>query len=385
MNTRGRRVLGTVFLIVMLVLPVCSTHAFAHGPDRPPHQIADLGAFAFEGGGTITNLRMSYVTWGTLGPDKDNAILFMHGFAANHHLADHLIGPGKPLDTDKYFIICTDSLGSTQTGFEHSTSPTSSGLKMDFPAYNLRDMVHAEYKLLTEGLGLSHVVAVTGISSGASKTLQFAVSYPEFADGVIAIVGGELWTSQAFLLGMQRLSSIEACDGWEGGNYEVNPRECVGPALWPVFFMLYSREWWNENITSAEAFQRWKEYWYTTVVGVQDTRDLYLVTKALWRSRLADTPGFDGDLVAALKSIKAKTLFIVSPADQTLTPEGIEIQRRAIPGSRVVSIDSSAGHMICCGEDPEATWLLGQAIRGLLRGLAEGEAGVGLQPVRTKP
>ena len=54
----------------------------------------------------------------------------LHGFAANHHWADHLIGPGKPLDTDKYFVICPDELGSPQTTFEHSTSPTNSGLKM---------------------------------------------------------------------------------------------------------------------------------------------------------------------------------------------------------------------------------------------------------------
>ena len=67
----------------------------------------------------------------------------MHGFGGNHHLFDHLIGPGRPLDTDKYFIICPDALGATQTTFEHSTSPTNSGLKMKFPSYNRRDMVKA--------------------------------------------------------------------------------------------------------------------------------------------------------------------------------------------------------------------------------------------------
>src|SRR5215813_14938026 len=82
--------------LVTLVSPVS-----AHWPHQPEHQIADLGAFELEGGGVI-NLKMSYVTHGRLNPEKDNAILLQHGFGANHHAFDHLIGPGRPLDTDKY-------------------------------------------------------------------------------------------------------------------------------------------------------------------------------------------------------------------------------------------------------------------------------------------
>ena len=121
--------------------------AWAHWPDQAPHQIANLGEFRFEGGGVIPNLKLSYVTHGKLNAAKDNAILFMHGFGLNHHQVDHLIGPGQPLDSEKYFIICPDQLGNSQTTFEHSTSPTNSGLKMAFPPYNLRDRVKAEYLL----------------------------------------------------------------------------------------------------------------------------------------------------------------------------------------------------------------------------------------------
>jgi homoserine O-acetyltransferase len=135
---------------------------FAHWPDQAPHQIAHLSELRLEGGGVIHDLKMSYVTHGKLNAAKDNAVLFMHGWALNHHQMDHLIGPGKPFDTDKYFIICTDELGNSQTTFEHSTSPTNSGLKMKFPAYNGRDKVKAEYKLITEALGIPRLLAVTG-------------------------------------------------------------------------------------------------------------------------------------------------------------------------------------------------------------------------------
>src|SRR4029453_7893541 len=140
---------------------------------------------------------------------------------------DHLIGPGRPLDTDKYFIICSDSLGNTHTTFEHSTSPTNSGLKMAFPAYNLRDRVKAEHKLVTEGLGIRRLLAVTGISKGAEHSVQFGISYPEFMDGIFPSPGGALWRSQGFFFMPLIASTIGSCAGWNGGNYDDNPRECA--------------------------------------------------------------------------------------------------------------------------------------------------------------
>jgi homoserine O-acetyltransferase len=231
MRTSIRLIQGPIAAAVAALLLSSAPLALAHWPDQPPHQFADLGEFDFEGGGKIPNLRMSYVTHGTLNAAKDNAILFMHGFGLNHHQADHLIGPGKPLDTDKYFIICTDELGNTQTTFEHSGAPTNSGLKANFPPYNLRDRVKAEHLLVTRALGISRLLAVTGMSAGAIASLQFAVNYREFMDGVFPIVGGAQLTSQGFFFGSLMASILESCPEWNGGNYKQNPRQCAANAL----------------------------------------------------------------------------------------------------------------------------------------------------------
>lgn len=225
------KALWKTFLVLVGSSLVNFSLVFAHGPDQPPHKIVDLGKLVLEGGGAIKNLRMSYVTHGKLNEAKDNAVLFRHGFGDNYHGWDFLIGSGKSLNTDKYFIITSDTFGSTQTSFEHSTSPTNSGLKMNFPAYNVRDMVNAEYKLIKEGLGINHLRAVTGLSMGAFKALQFAISYPDFKDGVILTVGGALWTTQGMYYHAQLQSIVENCEGWKGGNYEANPRECAATAL----------------------------------------------------------------------------------------------------------------------------------------------------------
>ena len=294
----------------------------------------------------------------------------MHGFGLNHHQVDHLIGPGRPLDTDKYFIICTDSLGNTQTTFEHSTSPSNSGLKMGFPAYNGRDRVKAEYKLVTEALGIPHLLAVTGISKGAEESVQFAVSYPDFMDGIFPIVGGALWGTQGFFFGSLMVSSIASCKGWDGGNYDENPKQCATNALSVLIPYFYTREWWDQYIDKPEAYTKWRNTWGDYYLDIQDARDLYYSAMANVRGWVGDTPGFSGDVDAALGSIKAKTLFIYSPSDQFYLPHHIETQVKAIPNARAVSIDSVAGHLICCNADPQATRVMGEAIGGFLQELS---------------
>ena len=100
-ETAMKIMLGVCSVFIALVLADAPA-AFAHWPDQVPHQIAQLGEFKLEGGGVLEDLKMSFVTHGKLNAAKDNAILFQHGFALNHHQFDHMIGPGRPLDTDKY-------------------------------------------------------------------------------------------------------------------------------------------------------------------------------------------------------------------------------------------------------------------------------------------
>ena len=355
-------------------LAVLLAHApalFAHWPDQAPHQIANLGEFRFEAGGVIPNLRMSYVTHGKLNAAKDNAVLFIHGFGLNHHQFDHLIGPGKPFNTDKYFVICPDALGNTQTTFEHSTSPTNSGLKMNFPPFNTRDMVNAIYKLLTQGLGIRHLLASTGMSWGGWQSVQLAVSYPDFADGIVPISGSALWGTNGFLRGPLMLSIIESCAGWNGGNYSENPKECAGNSISQMIHYFYSREWWQRYVDTPEAYTRWRIAWGDYYIDIQDARDLYYHIRAPGRGWVGDTPGFNNDVMAALRSIKARALFITSSYDTFYLPEQVETQVKAIPNARVISIDSIAGHMICCSADPQATRAMGEAIRGFLLELSE--------------
>ena len=344
----------------------------AHWPGQPEHQIAHLGDFTLERGGVIQDLKISYVTHGKLNAAKDNAILFMHGFGNNHHHFDHLIGPGRPFDTDQYFIICPDLLGSTQTTFQHSTSASNSGLKMKFPFYNGRDVVNANHKLITEVLGIPHLLAATGYARGGGLTLQLAVSYPDFADGILVVSGGAIWGT-TILFRLQMLASlIEACDGWQDGNYDENPKRCMSNAMSALIPYMYTPDWWVQYVDTPEAYTHWRNTLGQYFLDIQDARDIYYLLKS-GGGGIGGTPGFNGDLIAALRSIKANTLFIGNPRDQVLLPQNIETQVKAIPRARAVWIDSVAGHNACCNADPQATRLVGEAIRSFLLELqAEG-------------
>jgi len=350
----------------MVVLLGSMDPALAHWPDQPPHQWAHLGDFALERGGVIQDLKISYVTHGKLNAAKDNAVLFMHAFGMNHHQADHLIGPGRPIDTDKYFVICPDLLGNTQTTFEHSTSPTNSGLKMKFPFYNGRDVVNSTYKLVKEVLSIEHLYAVAGIARGGTLSMQLAVSYPAFVDGVLVISGGARWGTTALFRLPMLISLIESCYGWQGGNYDENPTRCMTNAMSFLTPYVYTTQWWTQNVDTPEAFTKWRSTWGAYFIDIQDARDIYYLLKSGGHGSLRDTPGFNGNLNAALASIRAKTLFIASPQDDELVPAHIEGQVKTIPDARVVWIESIAGHSVCCNADPQGTRLLGEAIREFL-------------------
>jgi homoserine O-acetyltransferase len=147
-------------------------------PNQPPHQLYKIGDFNLERGEVIKNFAISYVTHGTLNAKKSNAILMVAAISGNHHRLDFLIGPGKPLDTNKFFIICTDAIGN---GLTTSPSNLTARPHIKFPKFLIRDMITSQ-KLLLDHLGISHVVAVIGPSMGGMQTPQWGVSYPEMMD-----------------------------------------------------------------------------------------------------------------------------------------------------------------------------------------------------------
>jgi len=300
-----------------LAAALAATPALAHSPSQPPHQSHKIGDLQLESGETIKDFAISYVTHGKLNEKKSNAILMVTAISGNHHRLDFLIGPGKALDTDKYFIICTDAIGNGLT-----TSPSNSAAqpRMKFPKFLIRDMVTSQKKLM-EHLGIGRVVAVIGPSMGGMQVLQWGVSHPDFIDSLVSqvpLARTPAWT--VTVLEATR-KAIMLDPAWKNGDYAEPPEQ--GIRLWRDilnFLAARSPEVSRDQFPNQMDILPFLQAQETALIKAFDANDWIYQTWAYDRHDVGTTPGMNGDTVKALRAIKAKTLIMTGTKD-LLNPE----------------------------------------------------------------
>jgi homoserine O-acetyltransferase len=182
-------------------------------------------------GGILQEVVVAYETYGHLSANGDNVILLNHALTGDSHPASHnqhdekgwwepLVGSGRPLDTDKFYIICANVLGGCQgtTGPASPNPDTGLPYGMDFPEITLLDMVHVQKRLL-ELLGIDHVKLILGGSMGGMQALEWAVAYPDFMDRVMVIAAPGYASSQSIAYNKVGRQAIILDPDWLGGNY----------------------------------------------------------------------------------------------------------------------------------------------------------------------
>lgn len=177
--------------------------------------------FTFNSGEKLKDLRIHYYT---LGDRSKPAVLLLHGTnqpikaLLAQGFAGELFGPGQALDSSKYFIIMPESIGSGKS------SKPSDGLRMTFPQYDYDDMVTAQYRLLKEGLGISHLRLVMGYSMGGMQTWLWGEKYPSMMDALVPMasqpneLSGRNWMMRRMLI-----ETVKADPAWAQGNYQQQP------------------------------------------------------------------------------------------------------------------------------------------------------------------
>lgn len=177
--------------------------------------------FRFHDGSVLPVLRQHYTT---LGDPKNPAVLVLHGTGGTGNgmlgasFGGELFGPGQPLDAARYFIILPDSIGAGKS------SKPSDGLRMKFPRYNYDDMVAAQHRLLTEGLGVRHLRLVIGNSMGGMMSWTWAESFPGFMDAAAPLASQPTaMAARNWMLRRMMIETIKADPQWKGGDYTVQP------------------------------------------------------------------------------------------------------------------------------------------------------------------
>ena len=172
-----------------------------------------MGNFKLVNGESIYKCKVGYRTFGTLNADKSNAVLYPSWFGGKSESLANLIGPGKVVESDKYFVIAVDALGN---GVSSSPSNCEYQSNKNFPEITIKDMVNSQYRLLTEHLGIKKLHGMIGGSMGGMQVFEWIVSYPEFMEKAIAYVGSAKITSFDILLWQSELNAIE--EGWKGSQ-----------------------------------------------------------------------------------------------------------------------------------------------------------------------
>jgi homoserine O-acetyltransferase/O-succinyltransferase len=346
--------------------------AAAHTPQQPPHQLYGEGDLKLESGEAIKDFSISYVTHGTLNAKKSNAILMVTAVSGNHHRLDFMIGPGKALDPDKYFIICTDAISNGLT-----TSPSNSKLqpRMSFPKFTIRDMVESQYRLVREKLGIEHLVAVIGPSMGGMQTLQWGVSHPDMMDALVAIVPLAKtpgWTVAVLEASRKAIMNDPA---WKDGNYDTPPEK--GVRLWrDILNLLAARtpDMYSAQFKNGMDALPWMEAQETAVMKAFDADDWIYQTWAYERHDVGTTPGFNGDTAKAMASIKARTLILTGTKD-LLNPE-FEVKEtgKNIADVKMMTISPGTvtGHASAGGAGAADVEFLNRETAAFLDGVTEG-------------
>ena len=197
-----------------------------------------------ECGKSLGPIDVAYETYGKQDATGDNVILICHALSGNAHVAgmnnaedrkpgwwDNMVGPGKGIDTDKYFVICSNFLGgcSGTTGPSSINPDTGKPYGLDFPIITIADMVRVQ-KLLLDKLGIRKLLAVIGGSIGGMQVLQWAIEYPDFVRAAIPIATTSHLSSQSIAFDAVGRSAILADPDFAKGQYNKQPAEGLGIA-----------------------------------------------------------------------------------------------------------------------------------------------------------
>lgn len=344
----------------------------ASGPVSIRHEFV-LKNFKTESGAVLPEAKVVYGTYGTLNAAHDNVVLLPSHYMAKYKGYEWIIGPGKALDPGKLFLVSTELFGNGSSSSPSNTPEPFHGPR--FPVMTIRDNVEAVHHLLVDELHVKHLQAVVGFSMGAEQAFQWAVSYPDYMNRIVATSG----TARCWPHGIMRLegqiAAITADPTFNNGNYKEEPLKGLSAfgTVWGAW--LYSQEWWRDElwktnakpgITLDDVMNRFRN----NFIKDGDANDIILQARTWEKHDVGTTPGFNGDTKKALASIKVPVLYMPSATDLYFPVGDARYESQFISKVTLMPIPSLWGHPAGAAASPEDAKFLNENIGKFLRGEA---------------
>jgi homoserine O-acetyltransferase/O-succinyltransferase len=338
-------------------------------PETPERHEFVITNFHTESGITLPEAHVVYGTYGHLNAAKNNAVLLPSHYMATFRGYEWLIGPGRVFDTSRDFLVATELFGNGRSSSPSNTPEPYHGPR--FPVMTIRDNVEAVHRLLTEDLKVTHLRAVVGFSMGAQQAFQWAVSYPTFADRIVATSGTAKTYPHGFVRLEGQISAITADAAFQGGDYAAPPTKGLSAfgMVWAAW--LYSQEWWRRelwrtNSPAGTTFEQVVDRFRTRFIPGADANDIILQMRTWERHDVGTTPAFGGDVERALRFIKVPLLYMPSETDLYFPIGDARYEAAFIPGVSLTPIPSLWGHTAGAASNPADAKFLNEAISRFL-------------------
>ena len=307
--------------------------------------------FRLQSGETLPEVTIAYVTRGTLAPDGRNAILVTHGYTSGPRMImpgvassegawSTLVGPGAPIDTNRYFVVCSNVLGSSfgSTNARSTDPRTGKPYGSHFPAISMADIVTAQRRLM-EHLGVTHLRMVVGPSYGGFQAFQWAVTFPDFMDGIVPVVSAPRPPSSGRTETLR--ARFESDPNWNGGDYyEAGGVKATMTALRVDTLSRYGMadslaEKFPDPVARDAELHRIAAGW----ADAFDAHSLFILARAMENF----------DVTGQYAAIKVPVLYVLSRSDALFPPslanDVIEGLRGAGVDAGYYEIDSDHGHL----------------------------------------
>src|ERR1700735_2272967 len=284
-------------IFLLFVVGSLASFSTARGLEAPVRHEFVIKNFKTESGVVLPEAHVVYGTYGHLNAARDNAVLLPSHYMAKLNGYEWLMGADKALDPAKFFLVTTELFGNGSSSSPSNTPEPFHGPR--FPVMTIRDNVEAVHRLLTEDLKVTHLKAVIGFSMGAQQAFQWAVSYPEFMDRVVATSGTAKTYGHGYVRLEGEIAAITADEKFQGGDYTDEPQTGINAfgMVWAAW--LYSPQWWRDELwrtnakpgTCEDTVDRFR----TRFIPGADANDLILQARTWEKNDVGATPGFGGD------------------------------------------------------------------------------------------
>jgi homoserine O-acetyltransferase len=310
------------------------------------YEIYDLGDVRLQRGATIRNCKLAYKTFGQLNAEKDNVIVYPTWYSGQHYDNEWLIGRGRALDPDKYFIIIPNMFGNGLSSSPSNTPEPYNAAR--FPQVTAFDNVVQQHRLVTEKFGISRIKLVTGWSMGGLQTFHWGALFPDMVERIAPFCGSAKCSRHNFVFLEGVKAALTADAAWNNGWYTSKPEKGLRAmarvyAGWGFSQAFYRHELDLRTLGYSSLEDFLVSFWEGFFLP-KDANNLLAMLWTWQNGDISDNALYKGDFKKALDAIKAKAYVMPGSTDLYFPPEDSENEVAHMPNAKFIPIKSIWGH-----------------------------------------